>query len=202
MRTDDDRHGGEIRVTAPGSSVVMTYASQCERDRSSRLAEARQQLAHEGALLPAWAELSEAEREDAAIEARNWLRAAIRAGIAPPCPLHQDEGQAVAVFNDAGGGEPFDFAADITRRARWGRDHNDGRPEPAWSTGERLAVALVLGDQATLDAEGYTTLDAARRLAGDISFYGYTAPVGTWLTQIRAALGRRGARGPEGGGLS
>src|SRR6266516_2913774 len=109
----------------------MTYASQCERDRSLRLAEARQQIAHENAFLPAWAELSEAEREDAAAAACWWLRAAIRASIAPPCPLHEDEGRAVAAFNDAGGGEPFDFAADITRRARWARDHNDGRPEPA-----------------------------------------------------------------------
>ena len=92
MRTDDDRHGGEIRVTAPGSNVVMTYASQCERDRSLRLAEARQQIAHQNAFLPAWAELTEAEREDSAVAACWWLRAAIRASIAPPCPLHEDEG--------------------------------------------------------------------------------------------------------------
>lgn len=50
----------------------------------------------------------------------------------------------------------FDFAADITARARWARTRNNNHPEPAWSTGERLAVALVLGDQATLDCEGYT----------------------------------------------
>lgn len=84
---------------------------------------------------------------------------------------------------------------DITRRARWARDHNDGRPEPAWSTGERLAVALILDDQATLDADGYTQQEAAQRLAGDLAFYGYPGDVGTWLMEIRAALGRsRSAR--------
>jgi hypothetical protein len=81
------------------------------------------------------------------------------------------------------------FAEDITRRARWARDSNDGHPEPAWSTGERLIVALVLGDQATLDAEGYTVRDAANRLAGDLTYYGYTAGPGAWLEGIRATLG-------------
>ncbi len=93
----------------------------------------------------------------------------------------------MTAFN--GGREPFAFAEDITRRARWARDHNGGRPEPAWSTGERLVAALVLGDQATLDAEGYTRQEAAQRLVGDLAFYGYPADAGTWLTQIRAALG-------------
>jgi hypothetical protein len=103
----------------------------------------------------------------------------------------------VTALNGAGGGgEPCWWTADITRRARWARDHNGGRPEPVWSTGERLAVALVLGDQATLDAEGYTRQQAAQRLAGDLAFCGYSADVGTWLTEIRAALGRpRGAEG-------
>ena len=72
-------------------------------------------------------------------------------------------------------------------------------PQRRPSTGERLAVALALGDQATLDAEGYATQEAAQRLAGDI--YGYTADAGMWLTQMRAALGRsegREARTAEG----
>jgi hypothetical protein len=87
------------------------------------------------------------------------------------------------------GGKSSDFASDITRRAQWARDHNDGKPEPAWSTGERLAVALVLGDQATLDAEDYTRKEAEQRLAGDLAFYGYTADAGTWLAEIRAEVG-------------
>jgi hypothetical protein len=36
--------GSEIRVQAPGSAVMITYASQCERDWSLRLAQARQEL--------------------------------------------------------------------------------------------------------------------------------------------------------------
>lgn len=80
------------------------------------------------------------------------------------------------------------FTADITRRALWARDYNDGRPEPAWSTGERLAVALVLADQATLDAEGYTRQEATRRLGGDLAYCGYPGDVGTWLQEVRAAV--------------
>jgi hypothetical protein len=95
----------------------------------------------------------------------------------------------VTALNGAGGGELFDFTADITRRARWAQDHNDGRPEPAWSTGERLAVALVLRDKVTVAAEGYTRQDAARRLAADLGYYGYGTDVDTWLRQIRAAIG-------------
>jgi hypothetical protein len=65
------------------------------------------------------------------------------------------------------------FAADITRRSRWARDHNDGHPEPAWSTGERLAI----GGQRRAD-----------RIAGDLEFYGYGAGVETWIADIREGL--------------
>ena len=81
------------------------------------------------------------------------------------------------------------FAGDITRRARWAREHNDGRPEPAWSTGERLAVALVLCDKGTLEAEAYTRREAADRLNGDLAYYGYRGGPDTWLREIRAAIG-------------
>ncbi len=102
----------------------------------------------------------------------------------------------MAAFNGATGGTLFDFAGDITRRARWARDHNGGRPEPAWSTGERLTVALVPGDQASLGAEDYTRQEAAQRLAGDLAFYGYPGGTGTWLQEIRATLGSpQGAEG-------
>lgn len=73
-----------IRVQFPNSGVAFTYTSQGERDRSLRLAEARQQLAHEGAFLPTWQELTDAERIDSELEARNWLRAADRAGLLAP----------------------------------------------------------------------------------------------------------------------
>ena len=81
---------GEVRVRMPGSAVLIDYASQCERDRSLRLAEARQVLAERGCFLPAWGGLSEHDREIAAVEARNWLRAGIADGLIPACPLHDD----------------------------------------------------------------------------------------------------------------
>ena len=87
-----------------------------------------------------------------------------------------------------GPGPMTDFAADITARARWAQARNDGHPEPAWSTGERLIVALVLGDQATLDSEGYTRQQVLQRLSGDLAFYGCTVDAETWITGIRAAL--------------
>jgi hypothetical protein len=86
--TDTTTAGAHVRI--PGSQIIVTYASQCERDRSLRLAEARQALAHDGVLRPPWAGLTEAEREHCAIEAWNWLIAAIWAGIAAPCPVHAD----------------------------------------------------------------------------------------------------------------
>jgi hypothetical protein len=73
-------HGG-IRVPLPGSGFMVTYASQGERERTLRLAEARQQIAHEGNGNPAWQELTEDERGTSELSARNWLRAAQRAGL-------------------------------------------------------------------------------------------------------------------------
>jgi len=72
---------GEIRVQFPGSRVVFTYTSQAEHDRTLRLAEARQQLAHEGSFLPTWQELTDDERATSQVAACWWLRAADRAGL-------------------------------------------------------------------------------------------------------------------------
>jgi hypothetical protein len=56
----------EIRIPVPGSGVLIDCASQAERDRSLRLAEARQELAHRGCFLPPWPALTDKERELAA----------------------------------------------------------------------------------------------------------------------------------------
>jgi hypothetical protein len=74
----------------PGSAVLIDYASQCERDRALRFAEARQALAERGCFLPGWSALSEHDREIATVEARNWLRAGSACGLIPACPLHDD----------------------------------------------------------------------------------------------------------------
>ena len=45
-----------------------------------------------------------------------------------------------------------------------------------------------LGDQATLDSEGYTRQQALQRLSGDLTFHGYPDDAETWITGIQAAL--------------
>jgi hypothetical protein len=76
------------------------------------------------------------------------------------------------------------FTADITARARWARDRNDGHPKPAWSTGEKLAVALILNNRAYLNAAGYTPQEAVQRLSRDR----LGADVGAWLAAVCATL--------------
>lgn len=79
------------------------------------------------------------------------------------------------------------FAEDITGRCRWALAHNDGTPNPAWSTGERLYVALILRDRAYLEAEEYSVAEVVSRLAGDLG----TVPgdeVADWIRDIRVAL--------------
>jgi hypothetical protein len=76
------------------------------------------------------------------------------------------------------------FAADIGARARWALAHNHGEPQAAWSTGEKLAVALVLRNRPYLDSAGYTPQEAASRLAGDLM----GADVCEWLNDVRATL--------------
>jgi hypothetical protein len=66
---------GKILISLPGTGVVVEYASQRERDQSVKLAQARQYLAERTGYIPGWGELGEDDRETAALEARNWLRA-------------------------------------------------------------------------------------------------------------------------------
>ncbi|MGW1497539.1 hypothetical protein ACWCQW_02925 [Streptomyces mirabilis] len=53
--------------------------------RALTLAKARQHNAHQAmGHIPAWNDLTDAEREQSTHEASKWLRAAVEAGIAPP----------------------------------------------------------------------------------------------------------------------
>jgi hypothetical protein len=70
-----------IFIPMPGTGVTIDYADQRERDQSARLAESRQGIGERAGFAPAWSELSEKERENAILEARNWLRAAAEAGL-------------------------------------------------------------------------------------------------------------------------
>jgi hypothetical protein len=79
-----------------------------------------------------------------------------------------------------------DFTDDIASRSRWARKHNQGHPSPAWSTGEQLAVALVLKDRTHLGAMGYTVQQAAQHV-----YDGMTMPpagFGAWLESLRGRL--------------
>ena len=79
--------------------------------------------------------------------------------------------------------ESAEVAVDVTARARWARACNNGHPSAAWSTGEQLAVALVLNDHQHLADRGYTVAEAAQRVAGGMYFP--PADLDTWLNEIR-----------------
>ena len=49
----------------------------------------------------------------------------------------------------------------MLQRTRWALYRNQGRAAKSWSAGERLSVALVLGDQEALAELGYTPAEAA-----------------------------------------
>ena len=71
----------KILIQMPGTGVMIDYANQRERTQSLQLARSRQQIAERTGYIPAWEELGEAEHEGAALEARNWLRAAYECGL-------------------------------------------------------------------------------------------------------------------------
>lgn len=76
-----------------------------------------------------------------------------------------------------------DFAQATARRARWVKQEGHYQ---AWSTGETLAVALVLRDKALLKEMDYTAQEAAQRVYG-----GMVAPprdFNAWLRSIRETL--------------
>jgi hypothetical protein len=79
---------------------------------------------------------------------------------------------------------PEQWDADVVGRCRWAIAHNDGHPNGAWSTGEQLAVALVLGDAEHLAAMQYTPQEAARRVLGGM--VSPPADLAAWLGRIRS----------------
>lgn len=64
--------------------------------RVTAVAKARQQLAHDGTgYVPAWGDLTDQEREQSLPEARNYLEAAICAGLIPAATPPSDDHEAV-----------------------------------------------------------------------------------------------------------
>jgi hypothetical protein len=80
-------------------------------------------------------------------------------------------------------GVDIEFARSLTAQVRWAREHNQGFPSPEWPTKDRLAVALVLGNQDYLTEQGYRASSALDRVCvGMISRY---ADRIAWLNAIR-----------------
>ncbi|GLY72736.1 hypothetical protein [Actinoallomurus iriomotensis] len=82
-----------------------------------------------------------------------------------------------------------EFARGLVVRVRWARGRDDGFPSSEWSTKERLADALVLGNQDYLAAQGYRMSPALDRVcAGMVSRYGDRI---AWLHKVGTLLNRR-----------
>jgi hypothetical protein len=77
---------------------------------------------------------------------------------------------------------------DLVARCRMAIEQFDGHPSGAWSTGEQLFVALVLKDQETLDAWGYTAQEAAQRLIGEGWVPAEPTAFTRWLTAVRVEV--------------
>lgn len=79
-----------------------------------------------------------------------------------------------------------EFPRGLARPVRWARERNNGFPSPEWSTKERLAVALVLGNQDYLAEHGYRMSSALDRVCvGMVSRYDDRV---AWLNAIRDAV--------------
>lgn len=76
------------------------------------------------------------------------------------------------------------FAESTAWRCVLAESENDGHPFGSWSTGEQLAVALVLNDADHIKALGHTIADAIERLEGDLMG---SCQVGGWLNMVRRA---------------
>lgn len=84
------------------------------------------------------------------------------------CPLENQAGACLVAFGPCGTGERDRFLNDWLRKARFVADGPADEPWPAWSTGECLAVALILGDVDMLQAMEYTAEEAMHRLRFDL----------------------------------
>lgn len=82
---------------------------------------------------------------------------------------------------------PDDMLADWMGKARLAHSLGPDEPWPAWSTGECLAVALILDDTETLTAMDYTRNEALDRLRYDLRLPS-AAVAGSVFDQLRADL--------------
>lgn len=73
---------------------------------------------------------------------------------------------------------------ELISRCRTAQRLND-RPPGAWSTGERVFVALVLKNKAVLEEMGHTPQEAAQRLFGEPWTPSDPEEFGRWLAAVR-----------------
>lgn len=78
-----------------------------------------------------------------------------------------------------------EFQNDLIARCLRTRRRDNDRPSGAWSTSERLFVALVLKNKTVLDEMGYTGQEAAQRLFGEPWSPDDPEEFVTWLDAIR-----------------
>jgi hypothetical protein len=80
------------------------------------------------------------------------------------------------------------YATDWLAKAHFARRCNDlAEPWPAWSTGELLAVAVILQDMRKLADLDYTEVDALERLRYDIDLPDLNTAA-QWFEDLRARL--------------
>jgi hypothetical protein len=86
---------------------------------------------------------------------------------------------------------------DLVARCRHTRQYDNDRPSGAWSTGERLFVALVLKNRDVLDEMGYTPQEAAQRLFGEPWSPDRPEDFVAWLNTIRERVNTNDAPGGD-----
>ncbi|MFY2787454.1 hypothetical protein [Rhodococcus sp. MALMAid1271] len=80
------------------------------------------------------------------------------------------------------------YATDWLDKAQFARTCNElGEPWPAWSTGQHLAVAVLLQDMRKLADLDYTEVDALERLRYDVDLPDLNAAA-QWFADLRDRL--------------
>lgn len=74
----------------------------------------------------------------------------------------------------------------MLQRTRWALYRNSGRAAYHWSLGERLFVALVLGDREALTELGWTEPDAEDAVSAVLALK--PGELHTWIGELRAVL--------------
>jgi hypothetical protein len=74
----------------------------------------------------------------------------------------------------------------MLQRTRWALYRNGGRAAYHWSLGERLFVALVLGDREALDDLGWSEADAEAAVSAVLALK--AGELDGWIGELRAVL--------------